>query len=148
MHNTVAASDYGLLDEATHLPRPNFWGALLWRQLMGGVVLDSSVPTRQGLHVYAHCQRRMAGAVVLLVINNDPEASHVLVLPNGSTRYSLNAAKLQDVAVRLNGTPLDVDAAGQLPNLTGMPAGPGALIFAPATITLLTISDAGNHHCQ
>ena len=90
----------------------------------------------------------MAGAVVLLVINNDPEAPHMLVPPNGSTRYSLNAAKLQDVAVRLNGTPLDVDAAGQLPNLTGMPTGPGAVIFAPATITFLTIADAGNRHCQ
>jgi hypothetical protein len=115
---------------------------------MGTVVLDSGVTIRQGLHVYAHCQRRKPGAVVLLVINNDPEASHALVLPNGSTRYTLDAAKLQDVAVRLNGTPLAVDAAGQLPNLTGMPSGPGAVIFAPATITFLTISDAGNRHCQ
>src|SRR5262245_47330864 len=88
------------------------------------------------------------GAVVLLVINNDPEASHVSGPPNGSTRYSLDAAKLQDVAVRLNGTPLDVDAAGQLPNLTGIPTGPGAVIFALATITFLTISDAGNRHSQ
>jgi Glycosyl hydrolase family 79, N-terminal domain len=148
MHNTLAASDYGLLDEATHLPRPNFWGALLWRQLMGGVVLDSGVPIRQGLHVYAHCQRRKPGAVVLLVINNDPEASHALVLPNGSTRYTLDAAKLQEVAVRLNGALLAVNAADQLPNLAGLPTSPGPVIFAPATITFLTISDAGNHHCQ
>jgi heparanase 1 len=32
--------------------------------------------------------------------------------------------------------------------VTGMPSGPGAVIFAPATITFLTISDAGNRHCQ
>ena len=147
MHNTLAASDYGLLDEATHMPRPNYWAALLWRQLMGTVVLDSGEPIRQGLHVYAHCQRRKPGAVVLLVINNDPEASHALVLPNGSMRYTLDAAKLQDVAVRLNGNPLAVDAADQLPNLAGIPVSPGAVIFAPATITFLTISDAGNRNC-
>jgi len=25
MHNTLAASDYGLLDEKTLMPRPNYW---------------------------------------------------------------------------------------------------------------------------
>jgi len=148
MHNTLAASDYGLLDEATHIPRPNYWAALLWRQLMGTVVLDSGVPLRPGLHVYAHCQRRKPGAVVLLVINNDPEASNTLVLPNASERYTLDAAKLQDRVVRLNGTPLAVDAAAQLPTLAGIPASPGTVIFAPATITFLTISDSGNRHCR
>jgi hypothetical protein len=29
MHNTLAASDYGLLEERTFRPRPNCWGALL-----------------------------------------------------------------------------------------------------------------------
>ncbi|MEA2889468.1 MAG: hypothetical protein QOI05_261 [Bradyrhizobium sp.] len=48
MHNTLAASDYGLLDERTLAPRPNYWGALLWRRLMGAIVLDSAVPIDQG----------------------------------------------------------------------------------------------------
>ena len=30
MHNTLAASDYGLIDEKTLIPRPNYWAALLW----------------------------------------------------------------------------------------------------------------------
>lgn len=29
MHNTLAASDYGLLDQNTVQPRPNYWVALL-----------------------------------------------------------------------------------------------------------------------
>ena len=37
MHNTLDASDYGLLDENTLAPRPNYWGALLWRKLMGAL---------------------------------------------------------------------------------------------------------------
>src|SRR3977135_1347475 len=44
MHNTLAASDYGLLDETTFAPRPNYWGALLWRRLMGSTVLESGAP--------------------------------------------------------------------------------------------------------
>ena len=44
MHNTLAASDYGLIDERTLQPRPNYWGALLWRQMMGTTVLDADVP--------------------------------------------------------------------------------------------------------
>jgi hypothetical protein len=148
MHNTLAASDYGLLGEATHLPRPNYWGALLWRQLMGTVVLDPGVSTQMGLHVYAHCQRGRSGGVALLVINNDPEMSHALVLRNAATRYTLDAAKLQDVAIRLNGSPLALDAADRLPDLAGMPTDPGTLTFAPATITFLTIPDAANRNCR
>ena len=41
MHNTLASSDYGLLDEKTYEPRPNYWAALLWRRLMGTTVLDA-----------------------------------------------------------------------------------------------------------
>jgi len=30
IHNTLVASDYGLLDEDTFEPKPNYWRALLW----------------------------------------------------------------------------------------------------------------------
>jgi hypothetical protein len=33
MHNTLSASDYGLIDEATTTPRPSYWAALLWQRL-------------------------------------------------------------------------------------------------------------------
>src|SRR6516225_2379787 len=78
IHNTLAASDYGLLDEATLRPRPKYWGALLWRLLMGTTVLDSGAPVQANLHVYAHCQRAVPGGVSLLVINTDIKASHSL----------------------------------------------------------------------
>ena len=105
MHNTLAASDYGLLDEKTFGPRPNYWGGLLWRQLMGSTVLDSGVPIQTGLHVYAHCQRGTPGGVSLLIINTDRNAPHSLMLPTASVRYTLEAASLRDADVRLNGRP-------------------------------------------
>ena len=40
-HNTLASSEYGLLDQKSFEPRPNYWAALLWRRLMGTTVLDA-----------------------------------------------------------------------------------------------------------
>ena len=148
MHNTLVGSDYGLLDEATFKPRPNYWAALLWRRWMGPVVLDAGVPIQHGLHVYAHCQRQAAGGVVLLVINNDPQNSHELVLPVSSTRFTLEAATLQEAAVRLNGAVLTADDVDRLPGLAGLPATAGSLKFAPATMTFVVVPSAGNRGCN
>jgi glycosyl hydrolase family 79 len=148
MHNTLVESDYGLLDEITFRPRPNYWAAALWRRLMGTVVLDPGVPIQRGLHVYAHCQRKTPGAVVLLVINNDPQAPHALVLPNSSERFTLDAATLQDASMRLNGALLTEEAVDQLPRLAGLPTSAGPVKFAPATITFLVIPGAANRNCN
>jgi hypothetical protein len=148
MHNTLAASDYGLLDETTLDPRPNFWGALLWRKLMGATVLDSGVAIEAGLHVYAHCQRGTAGGVALLVINTDRIASHPMALAKPSERYTLDAASLRAATLRLNGATLGLDDKGDLPPIAGARTAAGALSFAPATISFLSIPEAGNSACQ
>jgi hypothetical protein len=146
MHNTLAASDYGLIDENTLVPRPNYWGALLWRQLMGRTVLESRVPIQLGLHVYAHCQHKTSGGVSLLIINNDRDAPHSLTLTGGSQRYTLDAPNVQDGTVHLNGRPLEL-AKDELPQLTAVPTDAGLLTFAPATITFLAIPAAANKAC-
>jgi hypothetical protein len=148
MHNTLAASDYGLLDERTLAPRPNYWGALLWRRLMGITVLDPGMPVRAGFHVYAHCQRETPGGVALLVINTDRRSSQALTLPTASERYTLDAPALQGAVVRLNGNSLDLEADDELPHTDGAPTDAGVVKFAPATITFLTIPTAGNKACR
>jgi Glycosyl hydrolase family 79, N-terminal domain len=148
MHNTLAASDYGLLDEKTLAPRPNYWGAVLWRRLMGRIVLDSGVPIHMGLHVYAHCQRGISGGVSLLIINTDRNAPHTLMLPTTSERYTLDAESLRDKAVRLNGLALRLSSMDDLPRIESLRTEAGTLTFAPATITFLTAPKAGNNNCQ
>jgi Glycosyl hydrolase family 79, N-terminal domain len=151
MHNTLAASDYGLLDERTLSPRPNYFGALLWRRLMGTTVLDSGVPIQNGLHVYAHCAREVPGAVTLLVINNDRAEPRELILPNASERYTLEAAKpgdLQSTMVSLNGRVLATNDEDELPPLEGTAMAAGSIRFAPATITFLSVPDSGNRDCR
>ncbi|WP_244485156.1 hypothetical protein [Bradyrhizobium tropiciagri] len=147
MHNTLAASDYGLLDERTHLPRPNYWAALLWRRLMGTRVLDAGISRQPGFHVYAHCTRDMSDAITLLVINNDRQTQRKLTLAAAAQRYTLASPKPADGTVQLNGSSLALGASDQILALKGDPAAAGAIVFAPATITFLTIASAGNSNC-
>ena len=147
MHNTLAASDYGLLDERTFEPRPNFWGALLWRRLMGDIVLDPGVAAATGLRVYAHCQRGKPGGVSLLIINVG-QTPHELILPVAAERYVLQAARVQDKGVLLNGGPLQIGPQDDLPQIAGMQIMAGALTIAPTTIIFLTVPEAANKACQ
>jgi hypothetical protein len=148
MHNTLAASDYGLLDERTLEPRPNYWGALLWRHEMRTTVLNAHLPTQRRLHVYAHCQIDRPGGVTLLVINTDRSAPRALMLPTASVLYTLDAENPLDIRVRLNGNVLTLGAGDTLPSISGAPMPAGPLTFARATITFVAIPEAGNNACR
>jgi Glycosyl hydrolase family 79, N-terminal domain len=147
IHNTLAASDYGLLDQQTLKPRPNYWGALLWRRLMGTTVLDSGVEIAEGRHVYAHCLMGSSGGVTLLVINNSRTETAIEV-PLESRRYTLSAVPLQNGDVELNGAALKVDSSGNLPPIEGAAIAAGSVSFAPVTITFLTVEQSGNSTCR
>jgi hypothetical protein len=144
-HNTLAASDYGLLDEKTLRPRPNYWAALLWRRLMGTIVLDTGV--HNGMHLYAHCRRGARGAVTLLAINTDGATSAILRLPVTSERYTLSADDLQSAEVKLNGTALELGPNDDLPRFAAETSPPGSVEIGPATITFLNVGDAKNPAC-
>ncbi|KUI22159.1 hypothetical protein AU193_17980 [Mycobacterium sp. GA-1285] len=150
-HNTLVASDYGLLDDKTLTPKPNYWGAWLWRNLMGTTVLDSGVPIDAGRHVYAHCLRGTPGGVALLVINNDRTASQTLSIPTPGDRYTLSSTSADDLqtkSVQLNGTELKLGPNDEMPPLVGNPVAAGDVIFEPATITFLALPEAGNGACR
>jgi len=148
LHNTLAASDYGLLDEKTYEPRPNYWSALLWRRLMGTTVLDAGPSPTPSLHLYAQCLRGTPGGVTLLAINTDKAAPTSLVIPAGAETYTLTAKDLLGSTVDLNGSELKLGAGDALPKLKGKPVKAGNVTFAPASISFLAFSKAGNASCQ
>ena len=148
IHNTLVASDYSLLDEQTLTPKPSYWGALLWRKLMGTTVLDSGVLMSEGLHVYAHCLRGTPGGVALLVINNDRNSSRTLSIPVAGERYTLSSSDLESKTVQLNGAELTLGTGDELPVLAGIPVEVGSVEFRPATITFIALPQAGNEACQ
>jgi hypothetical protein len=145
-HNTLASSEYGLIDQSDFRPRPNYWAALLWRRLMGTVVLDAGSP-REGLHLYAQCLRGHPGGVALLAINNSRTDRSEITLPIASVRYTLSASTLRSASVMLNGESLELASNDDLPKINGRAVAAGPMRFAPATITFLAVPEAGNAAC-
>ena len=102
MHNTLAASEYGLLAEDTLEPKPNYWAALLWSRTMGPVVLDPGVARDKGIRIYAHCMKGTKGGVGLLALNIDTSNEQAITIPLAADRYSLTAPDLASRTVCSN----------------------------------------------
>jgi len=147
MHNTLAASDYALIDEKTLTPRPNYWAALLWHRTMGTTVLDPGASPSPNVHLFAHCTVGTPGSVTLLALNLDPTAPQSLTLPTRSTRYTLTAPELTSHNIDLNAHTLTLTSSGSLPTLTGQPTPAGKLTLPATSITFLTIQ-AANPACK
>jgi heparanase len=146
-HNTLASSEYGLLQPESFTPRPNYWMALFWRRMMGTAVLEAG-SSREGLHIYAHCLRGHPGGVALLAINNSRTATSAAQIAGPSERYTISADTLQSKSVKLNGKPLQLGANNELPQMAGVSEPAGRVNFAPVTITFLAVSTAGNARCN
>lgn len=146
IHNTLAASDYALLDEATFAPRPNYWSAWLWQQFMGTKVLDAGARV-DGLHTYAHCMRDHPGGVAVLAINLDEQAQRSLRTTMPAQLYSLREGSTPAEA-ELNGSVLQLGADDSLPSLSGVQVEPGLLELSSASINYITFTDADNLYCQ
>jgi hypothetical protein len=148
MHNTLAASDYGLLDEKTYDPRPNYWAALLWQKLMGTTVLDAGSASAPGLHLYAHCLYGRPGGVTVLAINADSVHSQTIAIPVRAERYTLTAKELLAPHIELNGKELNVDDDDALSHLANTMEDPGQMKLPPASITFLAFPKARNASCK
>lgn len=147
-HNTLAASDYGLLDEKTFTPRPNYWAALLWQRLMGTTVLKPDPTPTESVHLYAQCMRDVPGGVTVLAINTDKISAATLAVPAASERYNMTARKLEDTHVDLDGRELKLGVDDSIPELQGIRTSAGSVSLSPASITFLAIRDAHNTSCR
>ncbi len=109
IRQTLSGGDFGMLDTATLQPRPDYWGALLWRRLMGSRVLEATSELPE-LRVYAHCHPAGEGAVTVLAINLSDRRSIQAGMAGLSTRgmevHVLEADETDSTEVRHNGVPL------------------------------------------
>lgn len=138
-HNTLASSDYGLLDHETHLPRPNYWLAYLWNQLVGSVVYDTREVIREGAHVYAHSRKDGEDGYTYIIINNSRTAAAEALVPSSAELYLLDAKQLRAHEIRLNGEPLEASEDGTLPEIKGQPVRNGKLEIPPASVTFVVL---------
>jgi heparanase len=121
---------------------------LLWRRLMSPTVLESDVPIREGLHLYAHCLRGTPGGVALLAINNSRTRPTSIMFPNGADRYELSARDFGAMQVQLNGEVLKLSTADKLPALKPIHISAGAVELQPTTISFFAVLNADNPSCR
>lgn len=149
-HNTLAASDYGLLDEDGFVPRPDYWAAVLWSRLMGPKALKlSGAASDPGsrpadLAVYAHCTRGGGKpSVTYAVVNSSTSETRRLATgSSGATAYHLTG-DLDSHDASSNGTVLTAHQDGTLPAMPGEKVTGGVVEVAPASVTfVVTPTDA------
>jgi len=148
MHNTLAASDYGLIDEKTLTPRPDYWAALLWHNTMGTTVLDAGIAPSNSIHLYAQCMKDHPGGVTLLALNLSRTDSQRMRIPEKAMRYTMTATDLLSRTVQLNGKDLMLSESGDVPALSGVAASKGEVPLPASSVTFLTFAEAGNPACK
>lgn len=138
MHNTLAASDYALIDQDTLAPRPNYWAAVLWRKLMDRTVLAAPATSAPGLRLYAHCLRGAPGGVALLALNTG-DSPQPLATGQSAEAWVMTAAAPDAKAVQVNGREPSLDATGKLRALDAVTT-PAELQSPPRSIAFVAAS--------
>lgn len=141
-HNTLAASDYGLIDENGLIPRPNYWAAVLWQRLMGPQVLKVDSDTDvEDLATYAHCTPGDGSVVTYTVVNSSATESRSVTTATGDAElYLLTGPELEGSTILLNGTGLEASDDGTLPTL-GPERVRGAVVVPPASVAFVVDRD-------
>ena len=135
-HNTLASSDYGYLKHGTFEPRPSYFAALLWNQLMGHTVYDA----KESARVYAHSRKDGKPGYTYLVINTSWTDNLTVELPKAAEVYALTGnGKMRSRTMLLNGKELVLGENDTLPDLSPITAEAGTLEIAPGSCTFIVI---------
>ena len=139
MHNTLCASEYALLEQDTHDPRPNYWAALLWNRFMGTKVYDGA-SLHAGLDIFVHDLKETPGGYAVLVVN--PKGSEsVLEIPAAAEQYLLTAEELLTKTVMLNDQELKLGSDDSLPEIHGKRLRKGDVRIPPHSILFLAFEN-------
>ncbi len=138
MHNTLCVSEYGLLDQETYEPRPNYWAALLWHKFMGTKVYDAGV-SENGLDIYIHNLNNSENGFAVMIINPNKE-NYQIKIPSKAKQYLLTAdgSDLETKKVKLNGNPLSLNSDEKLPEIVGAKVKSAKIIVPSFSILFLT----------
>jgi hypothetical protein len=147
---TLSGSTYGLIDDATLEPRPDYWAAVLWHRLVGSRVLALvAAPSDPDLRLYGFCARGgPAGGVTLLALN--PSRVRTLTLDVGGGPVDLYRVTSPDPAgseVLLNDERLAVAPDGSLPEIAALPLRRGEVVLPPVSYAFIVVPRAGAAAC-
>lgn len=141
-HNTLAASEYGMLEHDTYAPRPKYWAALLWSKLMGTEVYDAG-EGQPGVYMYAQSLKGNKNGRSLLVINTN-QSETTIEVPKNAKQYTLTSDELQGKEVKLNGNDLTLGTHNEIPAITGKNIKAGNVDLPAFSITFITFDKEDN----
>ena len=136
MHNTLAASEYALLEQQTHDPRPNYWVALLWNRLMGNKVYEADT-LAQGVDVFVHNLKGSSDGLAALIVNTR-ESNFSFEIPSDAEQYLLTADELITKTVKLNGQVLELNPDDTLPEIKSKELDAGEVSLPGQSIMFLS----------
>ncbi len=139
MHNTLARSEYGLLEHDTHDPRPNYWAALLWGKLMGTEVYEAN-SLAPGVNLYVHGNKENTTGRSALIVNAT-ESDFSFEIPREAEQYLFTADSLDTKSVQLNGQVLQLNPDDSLPNIQGDTVGAGPIQIPGHGIMFLSFDE-------
>ena len=149
---TLVGGFYGLLDQFTYDPNPDFYMMRLWKHLVGQQTLDSietTIKDEELLRVHAFCGAT-PGEVALIFVSIDPNY-RTLSIPLGSRRdvYRLQGhPNVQGKKVRLNGSLQFMAEDGSLPDIVPVTESPQqALGIPPQSVTFVVLHETGITAC-
>jgi hypothetical protein len=145
-HNTLAASDYSLIDEHTLQPNPNYWAAYLWNRLMGTTVLEAPASPSGDLRLYAQCLKGSSGGVAVAAVNFGESARNLSQL-EGADAWVMTAQPLDSETVRVNGRVPAMDDDGSVSGLTSVSARADHTIPA-RSVAFYAVRNADNPACR
>ncbi len=146
MHNTLAASDYALIDRDTLNPRPNYWAAVLWRRTMGQTVLASPKSPSPAMRLYAHCLSGKPGGVAVMALNTG-EAAQRINLGGKALGWTMTGTPLDTRNVLVNGRQPAIDADLKLTGLEGAAIN-GKTTIPGQSVAFFAIPGAANPACR
>jgi len=135
MHNTLTRSEYALLDNDTHDPRPSYWAALLWSKLMGVKVFEGG-DLEAGVDIFVHNLKGTSEGKAVLLINTKQSESSVEI-PYEAMQYLLSANQLITKTVMLNDKELRLTENNEIPDFSAKKISAGKVILPPHSIMFL-----------
>lgn len=145
-HNTLDASDYGLIDQDTLAPRPNYWAAVLWKRTMGATVLAPPLSPSPSLRLFAHCMPGKRGGVTVMALNTG-EAAQRINLGGRGKAWVMSGQPIDTRSITINGKSPVLNAEGELVGLEGTQI-MGRVKLPGHSIAFYSMAGANNRACR
>jgi len=109
---SLVGADYGLLDQDTFEPRPDYYASFLWKRLMGNTVFraDLSEKAKGKIRAYYHSSAEKHDSRCLLLISLRSARTHIAVPGTVWRQYILQpVGGVCAPRIALNGVPVEDD---------------------------------------